>query len=168
MYTHMGAHIHIVTYTLHMPTTKHMYIHMHIHMSTNSHTCSGSFTTVIISRTREPSCCLFSPNTCSYDKENRKGLGAKDRKRKWPVHRSRHWAASLGGVAPGKEAEAPCGIWAAPPGRIWRLGPDLSSNPKALVELVTVLVCVLTDSFQPWPCRLPSRAKVSISVASLP
>lgn len=31
--------------------------------------------------------------------------------------------------------------------------------PKALVELVTVLVCVPPDSFQSWPCRLPSRAK---------
>lgn len=39
MYTHMGAHVHIVTYTLHMPITKHMY-NMHIHMPTNSHTCS--------------------------------------------------------------------------------------------------------------------------------
>lgn len=126
VYGHMGAHVHIVTYTLHMPTTKHM----HIHMPTNSHTCSGLIAAVMISRTRESSCCLFSPNTCSYNKENRKGLGAKDRKGKWPVHRSRHWAVSLGGMAPGKEAEAPCGIWAAPSREDMKVGPRLVQSSQ--------------------------------------
>lgn len=119
----------------------------------------GSFAAVMISRTRESSCCLFSPNTCSYNKENRKGLGAKDRKGKWPVHRSRHWALSgWDGSREGGRSS------------LWHLGCPLQGGyegwaqacpviPKALEELETVLVCVPPDSFQPWPCRLPSRAK---------
>lgn len=90
----------------------------------------GSFAAVMISRTRESSCCLFSPNMCSYNKEYRKGLGAKDRKGKWPVHRNRHWAVSLGGMAPGKEAEAPCGIWAAPSREDMKVGPRLVQSSR--------------------------------------
>lgn len=80
----MGAHIHIITYIPYMPTTKHTYTHMHSHLLTDSHTCSGLTRMLLLtSKAREPSCFFFfSPNTCSHNKENRKGLGAKVRKGK--------------------------------------------------------------------------------------
>lgn len=79
----MGAHIHIITYTPCMITTKHMYTHVHSCLLTDSHTYSGLARMLLLtSKAIESSCFFFPPDTCSHNKEYRKGLRAKDRKGK--------------------------------------------------------------------------------------
>lgn len=69
------------------PPSAHAHTCSHRNVDTHTHTVTHTLTnTHAVGSGAEESSCFFL-NTCSHTKENRKGLGARDRKRKWPAHR---------------------------------------------------------------------------------
>lgn len=104
---HTCSHAHGCTLT-YLVTYMLMCTNTHTHMctpTTLAHTClhtfahthGGSIAAALTSGAEESSC--FFPNRCSHNKENRKGLGARDRKGKWPAPREPAPAGwTLGGL----------------------------------------------------------------------
>lgn len=96
-YTH--AYLHKLRPTTHTSTHTYAFSHAHTLSHTRTqpmHTCGHSCTLSLAhtwSGPRDAAAMritgieLFFPYTRSYNKENRKGLGARDRKRAWPVRR---------------------------------------------------------------------------------